>query len=94
MALSLNFVQIFLLVIIFGLFFGLVFLPVILSYFGPSVCHSNSLNEYETTSTDDKRRRRLDKDNNDITSTEKEMISFIQPNENIETDEKVQNDCS
>lgn len=83
------FVQIFLLVIIFGLFFGLVFLPVILSYFGPSVCHSNPLNGYEASSTDDNRRRRLNK-HDDITPTDREMISFIQPNENIDTDEKFQ----
>lgn len=86
-ALYFQFVQIFLLVIIFGLFFGLVFLPVILSYFGPSECHSNSLNEYETTPTDDDRKRRLNK-HDDTNSNEKEMISFIQPNENVETDEK------
>lgn len=81
------------LVIIFGLFNGLVFLPVILSYLGPSECHSNSLNEYETTSTDENRRRRLNK-HDDTTSSDKEMVSFIQPNENIEIDEKVQKDSN
>lgn len=82
-----RFVQIFLLVIIFGLFFGLVFLPVILSYFGPSECHSNSMNEYEATPTDDDRKRRLNK-HEDSNSNQKEMISFIQPSDNIEIDEK------
>lgn len=82
-----RFVQIFLLVIIFGLFFGLVFLPVILSYFGPSECHSNSMNEYEATPTDDDRKRRLNK-HEDSNSNQKEMISFIQPNDNVEADEK------
>lgn len=92
-AVSLEFVvlQIFLLVIIFGLFFGLVFLPVILSYFGPSECHSHS--EYETTPNDDKRRRRLNKHDDD-TSNKKEMVSFIQPNENIETVETAQKDSN
>lgn len=82
-----RFVQIFLLVIIFGLFFGLVFLPVILSYFGPSECHSNSMNEYEATPTDDDRKRRSNK-HEDSNSNQKEMISFIQPSDNIEIDEK------
>lgn len=62
--------QIFLLVIIFGLFFGLVFLPVILSLFGPSVWQSHS-NSYEMAASPNK--------NHDDT-LDKEMVSFIQSN--------------
>lgn len=47
------------------------------------------MNEYEITSTDDKRRRRLSQ-KDDITSNGKEMISFIQPNGDIDTDDKFQ----
>lgn len=45
------------------------------------------MNEYETTKTDDIRKRRLNKHEDD-NSNNKEMISFIQPNDNVETDEK------
>lgn len=76
--------------IIFGLFFGLVFLPVILSLLGPSEWHSHS-NEYEIAPTNDKRKRRLDQRDNSH-SNDREMVSFIQPSGNIETNEKIQND--
>lgn len=75
-------------VIIFGLFFGLVFLPVILSLLGPADWHTHS-NTYEiapSPSHGDKKRE-TNKNNNDANA--KEMVSFIRTNDN-ETDEKDQ----
>lgn len=71
--------QIFLLVIIFGLFFGLIFLPVILSLFGPSVWHSHS-NSYEmaTSPNHNTLNHRTNKNHDD--AHDKEMVSFIQTN--------------
>lgn len=75
--------QIFLLVIIFGLFSGLVFLPVILSLIGPSdwhasnkdyqmtANHENQLNETDKNT----RKNRLKLNNDAVNGTE--MISFI-----------------
>lgn len=62
----------------------------VLSYFGPSECHLNSLNEYAAASTDENRKRRLNK-HDDITPHGTEMISFIQP---TDADEKVQKDSN
>lgn len=73
--------------IVFGLFFGLVFLPVILSLLGPSEWQSHSTNEYEATQTSDSRRRRTNKQD-DFHVNDKEMISFIQSNGNDRMDEK------
>lgn len=81
-----GFFQIFLLVIIFGLFFGLVFLPVILSFLGPSEWHSHSPNDYELAPDGTRRRRSQHRD--DANSNDKEMISFIQPNENNDKTQK------
>lgn len=75
--------------IIFGLFFGLVFLPVILSFFGPAEYHSHSPNEYEAAPTSDGRKRRLNRDD-DINSKGREMISFIQPKEKENVEEDIQ----
>lgn len=72
--------------ILFGLFFGLVFLPVILSFFGPSEWHSHSTNEYESAQTNDNRKRRTNK-RDDFDSNDKEMISFIQSNGNKKLEE-------
>lgn len=76
--------------IIFGLFFGLVFLPVILSFLGPSEWHSHS-NEYEIAPTEGRRKRQLDK-RSDFSSNDREMVSFIQTTGDIESDEKMQKD--
>lgn len=69
--------QIFLLVIIFGLFFGLIFLPVILSLIGPSDWHDAN-SEYKITPTDDTKRTKsaYSQDDTDI-GADKEMISFM-----------------
>lgn len=85
--------QIFLLVIIFGLFFGLIFLPVILSFLGPSECHSHSTNEYQITPTNNDRKRRLHK-NNDTELNSRECVSFIQTRESVELTDKVQDDAN
>lgn len=65
------------------------FLPVILSFFGPAEYHSHSSNEYEAAPTTNGRKRRANHPD-DLKSNEKEMISFIQPNEKLELDEKTQ----
>lgn len=79
--------------IIFGLFFGLVFLPVILSIFGPAEFHSHSTTEYQVTPTNNNNRRKRHPNHPDgFNSNDKEMISFIQPNGNAESDEITQKD--
>lgn len=75
------FVQIFFLVIVFGLFFGLVYLPVILSIVGPSEWHT-AKTDYKITPTHDARRTStFNKNANDKNGTE--MISFIHQDKNI-----------
>lgn len=77
--------QIFLLVIIFGLFFGLVFLPVILSLLGPAKWHAHSSNEYQIAPTDSVKKCR-NKDNEENIN-EKEMTSFIKANSDTVVEE-------
>lgn len=61
----------------------------ILSFFGPAEYHSHSTNEYEAAPTNNGRKRRVNH-TDDFNLNEKEKISFIQPNEKVELDEKTQ----
>lgn len=65
----------------------------ILSFLGPSECHSHSSNEYEIASTGDGRKRRVAK-SDDANLNAKEMVSFIQTTDNGDVDDKIPKDSN